>query len=60
MEVAGEPQEERDEPVGMEQISVGGQLPSEDEMHNIRSLVINSPPDVRETFSEPAECSRRN
>ena len=60
MEVAEEPQKERDETVGMEQISVEGQLPSEDEMHNIRSLVINSPPDVRETFSEPAECSRSN
>ena len=32
MEVAEEPQEEEDEPVGMEQIPVGGQLPSEDEM----------------------------
>ena len=60
MEVAEEPQEEEDEPVGMEQIPVGGQLPSKDEMQNIRSPLINSPPDVRETFSEPAECSRRN
>ena len=60
MEVAEEPQEEEDEPVGMEQIIVGGQLPSEDEMQNIRSPLINSPPDVRETFFEPAECSRSN
>ena len=29
-------------------------------MQNIRSLLINSPPDVRETFSEPTECSRSN
>ena len=53
MEVVEEPQEEEDEPIGMEQIPVGGQLPSEDEMQNIRSPLINSPPDVRETFSEP-------
>ena len=60
MEVAKEPQEDEDELVGMEQIPVGDQLPSEDEMQNIMSPVINSPPDVRKTFSEPAECSRRN
>ena len=60
MEVAEEPQEEKDEPVGMEKIPIGGQLPSEDEMQNRRSPVINSPPYVRETFSEPAECSRSN
>ena len=29
-------------------------------MHNIRSPLINSPSDVRETFSEPAKCSRSN
>ena len=29
-------------------------------MQNIRSPLINSPPDVRETFSELAECSRSN
>ena len=60
MEVEKEPQEEEDEPVGMEQIPVESQLPPEDEMQNIRSSVINSPPDVRETFSKPVECSRRN
>ena len=60
MEVVEEPQEEEDEPVGMEQIPVGGQLPSEDEMHNRRSTMINSPPDVRETFFELAECSWSN
>ena len=32
MEVVEKPQEEEDEPVGMEQIPVGGHLPSEDEM----------------------------
>ena len=37
MEVAEEPHEEEDEPVGMEQIPVGSQLPSEDEMQSIRS-----------------------
>ena len=60
MEVAEEPQEEKDKPVGMEQIPNGGQIPSEDEMQNIRSPVINSPPNIRETFYEPAECSRSN
>ena len=29
-------------------------------MQNIRSPLINSPLGVRETFFEPAECSRRN
>ena len=29
-------------------------------MQNKKSPVINSPPDVRETFFEPAECSRSN
>ena len=32
MEVAKEPQEEEDEPIGMERIPIGSQLPSEDEM----------------------------
>ena len=58
MEVAEEPQEEEDEPVGMEQIPVGGQLPSEDEMQNRMCPMIHSPPDVRKTFSELEECSR--
>ena len=44
----------------MEQIPDEGQLPVEDEMHKIRSPLIPSPPDVRETFSEPTECSRSN
>ena len=60
MEVVEEPQEEEEEPVGMEQISDGCQLPSKDEMQNRRSPVINSPPDVREFFSEPAEYARSN
>ena len=60
MEVAKEPREEEDEPIGMEQILTGGQLPSEDEIKNRRSPIINSPLDVRETFSKPVECSRSN
>ena len=60
MEVVEEPQEEDDEPVGVEQIPVGGQLPSEDEMQNRRSPLINSPTDLRETFYEPVEFSRSN
>ena len=60
MEVAEEPREEEDEPVGMEQIPAGDQFPSKDEIQNRRSPIINSPLDVRETFSKPAECSRSN
>ena len=60
MEVAEEPQEEEDELVGMDQIPVGDQLPSEDKMQMRRSSMINSPLDVREPFSEPVECSRSN
>ena len=44
----------------MEQIPDEGQMLVEDEMHNRISPLIPSPPDVRETFSEPTECSRRN
>ena len=44
----------------MEQIPVGDQLPSEDEMQMRRSSMINYPLDVREPFSEPVECSRSN
>ena len=58
VEVAEEHEEEEDEQLGMEQIPEEGQLAVDDEMHNIRSSLIPSPPDVRETFSEPAECSR--
>ena len=37
-----------------------GQLPAEDEMQSRRSPLIHSPPNVRENFSEPVECSRSN
>ena len=61
MEVAEEQEEEEEEEqLGMEHIPNEGQLPGEDEMHNKRSPLIPSPPDVRETFSELAECSRSN
>ena len=53
-------QEEEEEQLGMEQILNGGQLPMKDEMHNRRSPLIPCPLDVRETFSEPAECSKNN
>ena len=49
VEVAKE-HEEEEEQVGMEQILKESQLPVEDEMHNRRSPLIHSPPDVRETF----------
>ena len=54
VEVEEEPQEEEEEQVGMKQFPRESQLPVEEEMHNRRSL------DVRETFSEPAKCSRNN
>ena len=60
VEVVEEPEEEGHEQLGMEQISDEGQLPVEDEMQSRRSSFIHSPPDVRENFSEPTECSRSN
>ena len=60
VEVAEEHEEEEEEQVGMEQIPEEIQLPMEDEMHNRRSPFIPSPPNVRESFSEPVECSRSN
>ena len=60
VEVAEEPEEEEHDQLGMEQIPDEGQLPAEDEMQSRRSPLIPSPPDIRENFSEPAECSRSN
>ena len=60
VEVAKEPEEEEHEQLGMEQIPGEGQLPVEDELQSIRSPLIHSPPEVRQTFVEPAECSKRN
>ena len=61
VEVAEEPQEEEEEEqVRMEQFPGESQLLVEEEMHNRRSPLIPSPPDVRETFSEPTECFRNN
>ena len=60
VEVNEEHEEEEEEQVGMEQIPKESQLPMEDEMHNRRSPFIPSPLNVKETFSEPAECSRSN
>ena len=58
--MAKEHEEKEEEQLGMEQIPDEGQLLVEEEMQSIRSPSIHSPPDVRETFSEPVECSRRN
>ena len=55
VEVAEEHEEKEEE-----QIPEESQLPMEDEMQNIRSLLIPSPSDTRETFFEPAKCSRSN
>ena len=60
VEVVEEPEEEEHEQLGMEQIPREGQLPVEDEMQCRRSPFIHPPPDVRQTFSEPSECSRSN
>ena len=60
VKVAEEPQEEEEEQVWMEQFPGESQLPVEEEMHNRRSPLIPSPPDVREPFFEPLECSRNN
>ena len=60
VEVAEELEEEEHEQLRMEQIPGEGQLPAEDEMQSRRSPLIHSLPDVRQTFSEPAECSGSN
>ena len=44
--------------MGMEQLSEEAQLPVEDELQSRISSVLQSPPHVRENFSEPAECFR--
>ena len=60
VEVAKKPDEKENEELGMGQIPEESQLPTEEEIQIRRSPIIHSPPNVRETFSEPAECSRRN
>ena len=60
VEVAEEPEEEENEQLGMEQIPYKGQLPVEEEMQRRRSPLIHSPPEVRQAFVQPAECSRSN
>ena len=60
VEVAKEPQEEKEEQVEMEQFPGESQMPIEDEFKSKLSLVFQSPPHVRENFSEPAECSKGN
>ena len=60
VEVAERPDEEENEELGMGQIPEESQLPTEEEIHNRRSPTLHSPPKVRETFSEPTECSRSN
>ena len=63
VEVAEEPHEEKEEEeeqVGIKQFPEESQLPVEEEMHNRRSPLIPSPPNVRETFSELEKFSRNN
>ena len=44
----------------MEQFPGESQMPVEDEFQSRLSLVFQSPPHVRENFSEPVECSKGN
>ena len=60
VEVAEDLEEEEHEQLGMKQIPGNGQLPVEEEMQSRRSPLIHSPLKVRQTFFEPAECSRSN
>ena len=60
VEVSKKPDGEENEELGMGQIPEESQLPIEEEMQNRRSPIIHSPPNIRETFSELAECSRSN
>ena len=60
VELAVEPEEEENEQLRMEQIPYESQLPVEEEMQSRRSPLIHSPPEVRQTFVEPAECSMNN
>ena len=58
--MAERPDEEENEELGMGQIPEESPLPTEEEMQNRISPILHSPPNVRETFYEPSECSRRN
>ena len=46
--------------MGMEQFPEEAQLPVEDEFQSRISLVLQSPPHVRENFYELAKCSKGN
>ena len=60
VEVAEEPEEEEHGQLGMERILGEGQVPAENEMQSRRSPLIHSPPEARQTFFEPTECSKCN
>ena len=60
VEMPKRPNEEENEELGMGQIPEESQLPTVKEMQNKKSPILHSPPNVRETFSEPTECSRSN
>ena len=55
MEAVERPDEEENEELGMGQIPEESQFPIEEEMQNRRSPILHSHPNVRETFSAPAE-----
>ena len=60
VEVAEEPQEEEEEQVGMKKIPKEAQLPGEEEIQSRISPVFQSPPHIRENFSEPKEYFKGN
>ena len=60
VEVVEEPREEEEEQVGMEQYPEEAQLLVKDEFQSRISPVLQSPPHVRENFSESAEYFKGN
>ena len=60
VEGSEETEEKENEQLRMEQIRDEGQLLAEEEMQSRRSPLIDSPPEVRQTFVEPSVCSMCN
>ena len=60
VEVEKKHEKEEHDQLGMEQIPDEGQLSVENEIQSRRSPLIHSPSDLRENFSELAECFRSN
>ena len=60
VEVVERHEEEENEELDMGQILEESKLPTKEEMQNRRSPIHHSPPNVRETSSEPVEYSKSN